>query len=426
MTTEKKELHIFPCTDTLLYFPVYLAIDVWRVNEAPGVAGSRKPSGAIVWDLPKVAITLHPPANGDRQAIQRLCEHEEAWKKQENRKEFGIAIGDPTFVVAHADEFHEELKVIATFINRIALWSVYKKPKKRRNKGPGWWQSVNQLEARIEEHGRLLGNELNTLKTSLGVAFHSEAETNKALIRYFFNCDSSTEKVAGFGLPEYEVLNSERCHISLTSAPWLRKRFESLGGENDFTLALGEWMPPIPFPFSSVITTLTAYEENFRSQDEKAVCQPADVPIATFIKFLLIANTLAYRQRTLVESSLYVSRYEFRQYGLPQDFDKEIEKIISEAVKLIVDRDYLSEDLSNTWVAWDFVNEVEKGENGPLDWAELRGRFDRSVCGTLEIGFWRSILNDEFFWKHEFRGAISKFVEAKAPGIPAPPLYIGL
>lgn len=120
---------------------------------------------------------------------------------------------------------------------------------------------------------------------------------------------------------------------------------------------------------------------------------------------------LMARYRDQVAIALHGSAVDFRNFGLPKECKTSSYQVILGAVRHLVERDYLAEDLSNAWVAWDFAAEATAQK--PIDrlsWAGIYTRYLKAVEREKEEGFWRTVADDEQFWKNEFRACMRSYM----------------
>jgi hypothetical protein len=392
------ELHIYPCTDTLLYLPVYLAIDTFqdgnRGNASPrGLAkdlGVPDANMDCSWEFgDRTRIVLHAPGRGDLAAIRQMATH------QCKDGEFAIAIGDPMIGLHNAKTIGQSLKIIATFVNRIALWGVYRKNHPSRRGMPNVRDQIEKIRKHVKDYGPLLPGDFRENAPTLSVAFCPHGETNKYLLKHFIGCDKPDVPVDDFGEPEFKALLEDKgCHVSFTSAPWLGSLFPEL--------EVDAWLPPIPFPFSSIITT----EDNWKR--DSAITEPFDKVITLFLVHLVMAVALAYRDRNVATKGLYARVGFFRRYGLrcPETHQHDV---IQKALAHIVGRDCLSEDLSNPWISWDFAFEARAdAKNGGkvIQWGPTYDEFCQRVLSPYTCPeFWKGT-----YWKRYFRTCIEKYM----------------
>ena|ERR1043166_379581 len=405
------ELHIYPCLDSLLYFPVYLAIDTFRDRFSDTCLPEVGSHGERIWRFGETVkdgwkdrfrIILHrAEPSGDKMAIERLLAHEHTPQK------LAIAIADPMIVLQdHIEKQESDLRVIATFINRIALWSVIRFP--TRNKREIKTAIVN-IVREASERGRPNRKDFLSLE-SKNVAYCEKGFTTKYLLKYFVGLDHNEyNHVRDFGEGEISPLLKNESYISFTNVPWLA---EALSGEQLKTERL---FPPVPFPFSSIITTHQSIKH------DKLARVSSTALISEFVRNLYLSMALTYRFERSVTDHLSVVKGDFRDYGLsPEYYSDQVGKVITKAVREMVKSDCLSEGLDNAWIYWDFAFEV---------WALGHNRKEESwaICykkawlnGTHD--YIRDVLNDEFL-KYSLRKSMASFIERTEKRDPVPPLF---
>jgi hypothetical protein len=389
-----KELHILPCADTLLYLPVYLALDALRENPRYAFVKRDETADGCIWEYRDLRILLHAASGGDDLAVKSLIKCQ-----SENPESSCVAIADPLIALhAHAGE---GLRVVATFINRIALSSVFKEPHKGKK---AYWGHLSRLRDAIHEKGRLLGPEFKEFDPYLKVAFCEQGETNKSLLRHFLGVSKSAAKVEGFGQAEFEVVVNGHSDVSFTAAPWLKEGGVDLFNLGKDKLHTESWLPSIPYPFSSIITTKESW-------DTERECQWRG-PIGTLVRHMLIAAALLARYRDKIGFALYRQAGEFRNFGLPAKSEAKSHHIILAAVRHLVERDYLAEDLSNAWVAWDFAAEASCGDPKRLSWQSVYPTYLKAVEREKNDGFWRNVADDLDFWKNDFRSCMNSYLRS--------------
>lgn len=396
-----RELHIFPCADTLLYIPVYLTIDTLRENT--GLVPKKEPktdpdTNACVWDYNDLRVVLHPASGGDEKAIQDLVDY------QREHKVSCVAVADPMLALRSAGP-DQGLRIVATFINRIALSSVFKEPLNNLRKAKAWWEPLSKLREDIHQRGRLLGGEFQHYRTHLKVAFCEQGETNKCLLQHFLGVTSSDAMVQDFGAAEFEVVVKDQSHVSFTAAPWLGEACSDLFNVGKYKILTENWLPSIPYPFSSIISTQESWEME-RVSNWKG-------PIGIFIRHMLIAVAMLARYRDRIAFALYRKAGEFRNFGLPAQCHAKHHTVIMAAVRHLVERDYLSEDLGNTWVGWDFATEASTHKPiNRLSWTDAYQPYVRMVEREKMQSFWRSLADDEEFWKNDFRNCMRAYMNS--------------
>jgi hypothetical protein len=390
------ELHIYPCFDNILYFPIYLAIDTFRDREGqpnPEISLGDKDHPVHSWKFDDLTIVLEPPTPaGDAEAIQNLLTH------KQSPTSLAVAIADP-MIVLNSRKSHPNLRVLATFIDRIALWFVARYSPKSRN---GSSARIRQLIKHVDENGPPLREDFIHFN-DLRIAYCLKGFTTDYVVKYFLAPDPvNIEQTDDFGEKEIKPLLDGQSDITFTNIPWLgevmRKR-ESVTGK----MEIRQWFPPVPFPFSSVITTLEAMEI------EKGTAKTGIAPISEFLKHLYIAVSLSYRYQKSTTERLYQMRHGFRNFGLNSRYTaEEIHNIISQAVKGIVESDCLSEELSNSWVFWDFAFEAIAHGNGQpsVDWDGSYGSWYEGI----DHNYISNILKDDIFLSAAYHDISASFV----------------
>jgi hypothetical protein len=406
-----QELHIFPCTDTLLYAPVYLAIDTLpdtgsRYLLEKGGYVHDPTTDVCTWKYNDgLHVHLHPPSGGDTKAIGCLLQF-----SQQNQAQC-VAIADPMTAIKAGSN----LKVVGTFIDRMALSCLYMMP--RPQHPPPYRKHLVNLCKHVAQAGRLLGGEFDGFASHINVAFCEQGATNKYLAKHFLGLNKSACPVADFGEEELCALENTdtEVHVSITSAPWLRVACDNLLEDVSLgdRICVGHWLPLIPYPFSAIITTSDCWK---REQGAEWTG-----PIAIFLRHMVVAIALLQRYRDRVAHGLVTRAPRFRNFGVPKKALGKCEEIIKEAVRHLVDGDYLAEDLRACWLAWDFANETRRSANG-LCWQIARTSYVGATDLDLEIagkegkkkdkGFWRTLWDNESFWKNDFRNGLDAYMNS--------------
>lgn len=397
---EQLELHVYPCADTLLYAPVYLAIELigigpeysgWMLKSGiPLERGWRQGSdGSCVWELvsndkrQELRLELHPPANGDVQAIGYLGTRAGVHT---------IALADPMRAVL--DESGQHV-VVATFINRIALSAVYSLSTNAKKKG-----LLKGIQDSIRETGRFLGREdFERFCHLLEISFCTDASTNRALLHHFLGVDQSCCPVT-LGADEVAVVALGKSDVGFTSAPWLRHARELVPPDVRWRrLEANEWLPSVPYPFSGVV----ASAETWRWERESKWRGP----LSLLLRHLVIASAVLCRYREAAAYFLSSQAHRFRNFGIPGSVKSDFDTVILSAVRHIAERDYLAEDPANTWIAWDLATDATQQAALPF---ALYDRFLARTEGHNEKSFWGLLQSNGPFWNTNFRGSIASFM----------------
>lgn len=400
------ELHIYPCFDNLLYFPIYLAIDTFQDREGHAKPEVISDQATRLWRFDDLTIILEPPSPaGDAEAINNLVMH------RQSSTSLAVAVADP-MIVLRSRNSNPNLRILATFIDRIALWFVaHYSP--RSKKGPS--AKIRELLDYVDKYGPPLQGDFDQFN-DLRIAYCPKGFTTDYVIKYFMAPDPiKVESVDDFGEKEISPLLEAQSDIAFTNVPWLAPIMHGRKSRNG-KMEIRQWFPPIPFPFSSVITTTEATE--IEAQAFKNECSP----IGEFIRHLYIAVSLSYRYERSVAERLHSMRHNFRNYGLRSTYrSEEVSEIISQAVRNIVESDCLSEELSNSWIFWDFAFEAlaHGNEQDSVDWGKSFGDWYEGV----HHDYVKSVLagnKNQGFLKNTYHDVITAFI--KRVGLEKPPL----
>ncbi len=390
METRELKLRIYPCVDSLLYFPIYLAIDIYRRNlrnlYGPSSATSEckfeTNGNTSIWHFGhslQIQLLEPPP----RQALEDKADGEKTEDEQTvnslvanpSEDTIDIAVADPMVAFeknrlisqSGGDVEKDGFKVIGTFIDRIALWGVGFYPDNRGRKR----QELSQLYQLFLEDKPPLPSQLD----GRTIAYCGKGHTTSQIVRYFFK-DVHLKSITDvdFGEDEIELIfhdpkEQRFCHVSFTNVPWLAKQLhdEKHSAIRGRPLVLFPFLPA-PFPFSSIMTRAA----NLHDKERRAT-------IARFLLHLMIAVAVAYRAPIDVADRLVEIKKEFRQYGLslgPTWFGQAVESAVS---KLIY-QDCLCEQLMSSWTSWDFTFSIKYPTE---EWPDL-------------FGLWNTTTHDEF------------------------------
>ena len=372
----------------MLYFPIYLAINLfgYKWNRTVSVQDGQT-EDERVWQFDDLRIILMPQAaGGDEEAIASLQEG------TTDSDEIRIAIADPMLAITknkvHRPDNPIYLKVVATFINRIALWPIMRTPK---NSSKSTQSDLIREFIDCCQHDAPLRRDFQRFQ-DLRVGLCDKGFTTRYLVKYFLSPAKQIE-ISDFGQSEIDSIIDNKSDIVFTNTPWLRKQRDS--AKDIRTI---RYFPPIPFPFSSVITTLGATKA-------EAAMANGTKPLKEFIECLYAAVLLSYRHPKSVIVNLKATRQQFRNFGLPSNH--KIDDIIADAVREIISTDCLSEELRNSWTYWDFAFEAYNNKFGSMHFAANRSDWARIEHSTFLDAMWK----DETFLGPRMKELMGAFIK---------------
>jgi hypothetical protein len=382
------ELQIYPCLDGLIYYPIYLAIELFKYTVS-GFHLVREPrpsdDQSVTWEFAtpngEVAhrITLMPPTGSDEKAIEAIA-------RAPDSAVAAVAIADPMCAILDANH-NSKLEIVATFINRIALWGVTRTKRRRL----GGTDQIALLRAHIEEGFPLELDQVKQLN-KLTWGYYKGGYTTRYLVKAFFDIDGLDwlkDNVGGFNWPELQAVVDGQYNVVFTNAPWMTRLITTEKDRSQLQeLAL---FPPVPFPFSAVI----AHRET-----------TPNATLKVFLENLVTAISFAYRHPKKAVSYLRKTESRFRHYGLDRTAD---EGLIGAAVGRLNRSDIYSEECHNPWIPCDYALELihrAEGATRPT-WQEVFGQWSKVVNDNAPATSDNGVPDEEFF-REEFRERIRR------------------
>lgn len=397
-----EELWIYPCLDGLIYYPIYLAIELFGYTgtlQEQGVE-SLGPSGnnqSIVWSFTSrldsktvYKIVLHPATGSDQGALDSILQVNE-----NGSPVTCVAIADPICAVKRNGD-QSLLKIAATFINRIALWGVALKPRGKSYVGSS--VQMRSLLARVAKGLPLDGpQEFPDLVFGYNAAGYTTEYLARGLLDKF-RIQNVKSDVSGFGQAELNELVKKKggCNVVFTNSPWLKEHYEQL--QLGVKLEVLPLFPPVPFPFSSVITTRTDRRPKI---------------LEYFLENLVTAVSFGYRHPDAAVRYLVRHAERFREFGLPKGAN--IPNLIQSAVGLLNGSDVYSEECHNPWIPCDYALELleRPKEVSPHVWTTFFQQWFRTANHIPPATNAQMAPNEEFF-QAEFRVRIDKMRKASS------------
>ncbi len=391
-----KTLRIIPAADTLLYFPVYLAIDSFAKEFH--LVPEQGDSGARVWRSPSFTIRLESPhPDGDRGALEQLTD-----TAQTDGEIFPVAICDPNILPGDQTRFN--YMILSVFIDRVALWCLYKGGRRGpKNRG------IRTFLTSIEDEGIL---SVSGLRLESALAGFQGATTNRAIAKHLLYIESFQPDTNGFGLQEIAALEST--DAVLTSSPWLR-RF--LGKDQANRIAVHNWFPPIPFPFSGLITTFPAWRKDVERIGSLLVSRKGTpphnwsslheiTPLSDLLRHLCcsIAFSTSYAGKTIERLSRISGN--FRHFGIPETAGDELRRaIIKTAVLTLIKGNYLNSDVGSSLLLWENARRFYENY-ATLEFFQWHTSYARP-----HESFYDQIEANEWFWSTELKRLLAKFLQ---------------
>jgi len=367
-----KLVNIYPCVDSLLYAPIYMAIESYAHRGHRALRPEESPDGKYTeWNFVNDGyhIRLHRPAGGDVLNYDRLKKH------TNSEDEVHVAIGDPAEALRRDAEFgnpsNPELtrsyRVLGNFVNRIALWGICRK------------NIISGDATRSQLSQRQLNQVIKDGQSGMAPLYVRQGSFDKLRLGYS-NLGTTTAAVmnlfasAGFSEPDEppknmgvdEIMGIINNHYDLTFsyAPWLARALLA-EKQIDEEYAIVPWFQAVPYPFSAITIFANDIEET-----------KAFHLLVEFVQHVTVGLAFLYRYKKSAKALLKQNMLTHSYYGLNESVSDEIrEDMIREAFSRLVLTDAYCESLESTWVAWDLA--IEAATNGNSDVSLKTKLFDK-------------------------------------------------
>jgi hypothetical protein len=381
--------HIYPSAMSLLYFPVYLALEGLAKERGLSFQG-RNFVGDSSWIGRELEITLHSATNSDPNSLELLTR-----KELEDESTVAVAVADALQLVTSDSPSYIP---IATLISRAATWLVYRE-------GNNGADSVQEYLRQRKDRPYGLPPKSLFLPEGVALGGLKLGFTNVCLAAALLNRKSFQHHATSFGDGEYQLMYAfKKCSLSLTSSPWLKEYYNELQ-ESSERFGVIPLAPFLPLPYTAVITTKLHIDKGTQ-KEEGAIGNP----IRLFLRHLLAAVVFSYRHPHLAMERLLDYADHFDWYGIPRhdpdgpDTKKQVEPIVRAAVDTAITNGLFCPDLRHSWTAWETALDLVarfNSENIRNDWYGAQ----REHINRWREYYYHSLgtaISDDQFWKLEY------------------------